>query len=113
MSVYKILRQEEWQALQDAGRLEGSPDDVRDGFVHLSTGAQVPGTLERHFAGGETLWLLEIEEAVLGQDLRWEEAREGELFPHLYRPLEFGDVERAEPPKHSPAALSSSAQVES
>ena len=96
MSVYKILRQEEWQALQDAGRIAGSPDDIRDGFVHLSAGAQVPGTLERHFAGAENLWLIEIEEAVLGEDLRWEASRDGQKFPHLYRALEAGDVARAE-----------------
>lgn len=97
MSVYKILRQGEWQALRDGGRFDGSPDDVRDGYVHLSTGAQVPGTLQRHFLREEGLWLIEIEEAVLGPDVRWEQARDGQRFPHLYRALERGDVERAEP----------------
>jgi uncharacterized protein (DUF952 family) len=97
MSVYKILRHGEWQALRDSGRIEGSPDDLRDGFVHLSTGAQVPGTLQRHFQREEGLWLLEIEEAVLGADVRWEAARGGQHFPHLYRALERNDVLRAEP----------------
>ena len=97
MSVYKILRQDEWRALEAAGRSDGSPDDLRDGYVHLSTAAQVPGALARHFEGEEGLWLLEIEEAVLGADLRWEAARDGEVFPHLYRALEFGDIGRAEP----------------
>jgi uncharacterized protein (DUF952 family) len=97
MSVYKILRAGEWQALQDAGRSDGSPDDRRDGYVHLSTAPQVQGTLGRHFAGDDGLWILEIEEAALGTDLRWEPARGGEPFPHLYRALELRDVERAEP----------------
>ena len=97
MSVYKILRQGEWEILQNAGRTEGSSDDVRDGYVHLSTGAQVPQTLRRHFGGDESLWLLELEEAVLGPDLRWEAARDGERFPHLYRRLERSDIARAEP----------------
>ena len=96
MSVYKILRETEWKSLQGDARSDGSPDDVRDGYVHLSTGSQVPGTLVRHFSGEEGLWLLEIEEAVLGSDLRWEEGGGGDVFPHLYRSLELGDVERAE-----------------
>lgn len=97
MSVYKILRQGEWEILQNAGRTDGSSDDVRDGYVHLSTGTQVPRTLRRHFDGDESLWLLELEEAVLGGDVRWEAARDGERFPHLYRRLELGDVGRAQP----------------
>jgi uncharacterized protein (DUF952 family) len=97
MSVYKILRQGEWEILQNSGRTVGSPDDVRDGYVHMSTGAQVPQTLIRHFTGDESLWLLELEEAVLGADVRWEAARDGDRFPHLYRQLELRDVARAQP----------------
>jgi uncharacterized protein (DUF952 family) len=97
MSVYKILRAEEWTALQKVGRSDGSSDDVRDGYVHLSTAPQVPETLARHFEGEEGLWILEIEEAALGSDLRWEPARDGDPFPHLYRALELRDVQRAEP----------------
>lgn len=95
--MYKILRHGEWEALKNAGRIDGSPDDVRDGYVHLSTASQVPGTLLHHFHPDDGLWLLEIEEAVLGADVRWEASRGGEPFPHLYRALELGDVARAEP----------------
>lgn len=97
MPVYKILRADEWRTLQAAGRSVGSPDDVRDGYIHLSTAAQIEGTLSRHFAGEDGLWLLKIEEAALGSDLCWEPARGGTLFPHLYRVLELRDVARAEP----------------
>jgi uncharacterized protein (DUF952 family) len=97
MSVYKILRQDEWQALQEKGQTKGSSDDVRDGYVHLSTAPQVAGTLLRHFSGEESLWLLEVEQAIVGPDLRWETARDGDKFPHLYRALELGDVARAAP----------------
>ncbi len=97
VSIYKILRQSEWHALQSLGSSNGSPDDIRDGYVHLSKAAQVPRTLVKHFAGEDGLWLLEIEEGPLGQDLRWEKARGGDLFPHLYRALELREVQRAEP----------------
>ncbi|MXY34394.1 MAG: DUF952 domain-containing protein, partial [Boseongicola sp. SB0664_bin_43] len=35
--IYKIFRAEEFEAFEEAGRTAGSPDDVRDGFVHFST----------------------------------------------------------------------------
>lgn len=92
MLIYKILRANEWQALQDAGHSAGAPVDVTDGFVHLSTAQQVAGTLERHFAAEDGLTLLACDAELLGEKLRWEPARNGALFPHLYRPLEMTDI---------------------
>ncbi|MFO1142837.1 MAG: DUF952 domain-containing protein [Amaricoccus sp.] len=90
MLVYKILRAPEWADLQAAGSSAGSPADVADGFVHLSTAAQVAGTLARHFAGERSLVLAALDGDAL--DLRWEPSRGGALFPHLYRPLALADV---------------------
>ena len=39
--IYKILRQAEWTQLQITEVFDGSPDDLRDGFIHLSTAAQL------------------------------------------------------------------------
>ena len=81
--------------LQEArarGRFEGSADDARDGFIHLSAGHQVPGTLERYFAGQRDLVLLAVDPDRLGEGLRWEPSRGGELFPHLYGPLDLDHV---------------------
>lgn len=65
-----------------------SPDDQRDGFVHLSAAHQVRGSLSRHFAAEADLVLLEIPDGRIPVgELRWEPARSGELFPHLYGAL--------------------------
>jgi uncharacterized protein (DUF952 family) len=90
--VYKVLRRSEWHELLETGTFAGSPDDLRDGFVHLSTLEQLPGTLKRHFAGRSDLVLLEISTAVLGDSLRWEPSRSGALFPHLHGVLRKSDV---------------------
>lgn len=41
--------------------------------------------------------LVAVEAGALGDALRWEHARGGALFPHLYRELRLADVARAEP----------------
>lgn len=85
--LYKIVRPPEHAALRASTAWPGSVDDARDGFVHLSTAAQVPGTLARHFAGEPRLVVLRVDGARLGDALRWEVSRGGALFPHLYAAL--------------------------
>ena len=97
MMVYKILRDAEWHALRAAGQTVGAPVDVADGFVHLSTAAQLRATAARHFAGEDHLWLLALEADALGPALRWERSRADALFPHLYAPLRLADVRWAQP----------------
>ncbi|MFT3972559.1 MAG: DUF952 domain-containing protein [Amaricoccus sp.] len=94
MLVYKVLRSAEWAALEAAGESRGAPVDVADGFVHLSTAAQLPGTLAKHFAGETGLVLLAVD---ANAGMTWEPSRGGALFPHLYRPLRRADVVWARP----------------
>jgi len=92
--IFKILRPEAWAAAECAGTVAVEGDDARDGFVHLSAGAQVAGTLARHFADAESLALVAFDASALGDALRWEASRDGALFPHLYGALR-ADAARA------------------
>lgn len=92
MLVYKIFRKEEWEAFQEAGKTAGSVDDIADGFMHFSTAEQAPGTAAKHFSGVAELTLAAVEADGLAPDLRWETSRGGDLFPHLYRPLNLAEV---------------------
>lgn len=85
--IYKVASSEDWQAAREAGVYHGSAADARDGFIHFSTAAQLPGTLAKHFAGREGLVLIAVDVAALGNRLAWEPSRGGDLFPHLYGPL--------------------------
>ncbi len=91
MALFKIFRAAEWAAFEAEGRFAGSADDLRDGFIHLSTGEQLDGTLRRHFAGESGLVVAEVGVAD-DPALKWEVSRGGALFPHLFRPLEQGDL---------------------
>lgn len=86
--IYKICPAPAWREAERQGCYQGSADDRRDGFIHFSTAAQVPGTLNKHFAGQADLFLIAVALEALGDALRWERSRGGELFPHLYAELD-------------------------
>ena len=94
--IYKILRLNEWASFQLQGSFEGSPDDRRDGFIHLSARDQVFGTVKKHFSGAHDLYLLTVDAVPLGEALKWEASRNGMLFPHLYAPLPKDAIIRAD-----------------
>ena len=86
-SIYHICRREEWQAAQAAGHYSGSSQDGADGFIHFSTAAQVEESAARHRARQSGLVLVAVDPEALGAALKWEPARRGGPFPHLYGEL--------------------------
>ncbi|PIO99694.1 DUF952 domain-containing protein [Pleomorphomonas carboxyditropha] len=91
--VYKIAPRPLWEAAEATGVFAGASVDFEDGFIHLSSAAQVRETARLYFAGQNDLLLSGIETAALGEALKWEASRGGDLFPHLYAPLEFSAVD--------------------
>ncbi|KAI8931347.1 hypothetical protein NX059_011686 [Plenodomus lindquistii] len=103
--LYKILPSAPPSPLP--ARLPLSDLDRNDGYIHLSTSEQVPGTADRFFGSVSELWLLKIRYEVLAAgtdgdgavkagnqaEVRWEEAGHG-CFAHLYgADLGSGNVE--------------------
>ncbi len=96
-TIYKILTADEWRAAERSGSYAGSADDVRDGFIHLSTAEQLGGTAAKYFRGKPDLVLAAFEVTSLGPSLKWEPSRGGALFPHLYAQLPTTLALRVEP----------------
>jgi uncharacterized protein (DUF952 family) len=92
MLIYKIFRRPEWDVFRAAGETSGAPIDLADGYIHISTAAQVAETAEKHFAAESDLVLVALNTDALGPALKWEPSRGGALFPHLYRKLTLADV---------------------
>ena len=92
MFIYKILRAEDFAALDRDGETAGAPVDLADGYIHFSTAAQVAGTAARWFATESDLVLVAFDADRLGAALKWEPSRGGALFPHLYRVLKLEEV---------------------
>lgn len=95
--LYKILPGPPPSPLPE--RLPLSDLDKNDGYIHLSTSAQVPGTADKFFAQDTQLWLLRIKYDVLAAgtdgdgkvkadgdgkaELKWEDVGRG-CFAHFY-----------------------------
>ena len=99
-TAYKVLTAEQMAALEADGSFAGAPVDLADGYIHLSTAAQLTETVDKHFAGQHDLHVAAVDLGSFGGSLRWEESRGGQLFPHLYGPLlletviAYGPLER-------------------
>jgi uncharacterized protein (DUF952 family) len=90
--VYKIMSAAELRQMQHDGGFDGSPPDIADGYIHLSCGSQLAATLDKHFSGVDGLMLVAVDLSRLGDTVRWEPARGGQLFPHIHGHLPVGAV---------------------
>ena len=91
--VYKILSAKDHARAKEFGHTD-TDLDARDGYVHLSSKDQVAETLRLHYAGQAGVHLYEFSAEHLGGDIKWEESRGGELFPHLYATLRLTEARR-------------------
>lgn len=96
-TIYKIVPRKLWHAAAETGEFEGAPVDLADGYIHFSTANQLAETAARHFAGQDDLLLVAVDADALGDDLRYEPSRGGDLFPHLYATLRIGAVRWVKP----------------
>lgn len=95
--IFKVCDAAAWAAALRTGIYTGSADDHRDGYIHFSTAGQVEGTLAKYFRGRADLVLLAVPAAALGDHLKFEPSRGGELFPHLYGSLPAASVAWQQP----------------
>jgi uncharacterized protein (DUF952 family) len=86
--IYKLVSRAEWDAAKAAGAFLGAAVDLADGYIHFSTGAQAVETARKYFAGLRDILVVGFDAEALGPGLKWEPSRGGDLFPHLYGPLD-------------------------
>ena len=85
--VYKLLTRHDWMAAEAKGVFEGSAVDQADGFIHFSTAAQATETGRKYFSNVPALVIVGFDDESLGEGLKWEASRGGDLFPPLYGSL--------------------------
>ena len=91
-NVYKILRTSEWEDASRTGLIVTELDQG-DGFIHLSTAAQLAATLSFFFEESDKVTLLQLDMEKIDNDkLVFEEPYPNNgirksAFPHLYSEL--------------------------
>ena len=94
--MYKVCERSLWESAVADGVFHGAEIDLADGFIHFSAANQVVETVAKHFAGRAGLVLISVPTNSFGETLRWEKSRNGDLFPHLYAPLETSRATRVD-----------------
>ena len=89
--IYKIINKNEWHKIKDSGPYLGSSKDLEDGYIHFSGEDQVKSTLKKFFDKQKDLILLKVDTLKLDH-LLWEQASDGNMFPHLYSSLDVSSI---------------------
>ena len=89
--IYKIIDNDEWGKVKLTGTYLGSSKDLEDGYIHFSGEDQVKGTLKKFFYKQKNLILLKVDTLKL-DNLLWEQASDGNMFPHLYSSLDVSNI---------------------
>ena len=80
-----------WEDALANGRYEGDTL-ATEGFIHCSTPEQVVRVADARFRGRKGLVLLAMDSEKVQPEIRYEPAEQGELFPHIYGPLDADAV---------------------
>lgn len=101
-TILHIISRDAWESARQSAEIR-APSLDSQGFIHFSSPRQVTRVADNIFPGVQDLLLLVVDVDKLTAPLRWEppdmpgeEAPPtGELFPHLYGPLNLDAVRAA------------------
>ncbi len=93
-TIYHITLPDAWATAQAGGSYAAASLGT-EGFIHCSTAEQVERSLNRFYTGVPEVLVLAIDPEHLAAELKYERAH-GEMFPHIYGPLNVDAVKRAE-----------------
>ena len=97
--LYHLALADEWErrAAADYDRSTIGRSLADEGFVHCSFAHQVQPTADRFYRGRSDVLLLEIDPAALTSPVKVEDPGGGEVFPHIYGPVNRDAVVRVTP----------------
>jgi uncharacterized protein (DUF952 family) len=84
--ILHIAEQSEWNN-QETDAFYQPSGFAKEGFIHCCSQAQLPGVLQRYYMNRKDLLLLTLDEGRLNARLQYDQAPNGELFPHIYGPI--------------------------
>lgn len=96
MPILHLCRPEEWERALASGDYRTESLET-EGFIHCSTPEQIVATAQRHRKGQQGLLLLVINPERVVPEIRYEEAKNGDAYPHIYGPLNIDAVTAVKP----------------
>ena len=91
MKIYHAIDELEWEEAQKKG-VYNPPSLEKDGFLHTSTTEQLLPTANRKYLEQNELFVLVIDTEKLKPEVVFEEASNGERYPHIYGPVNTDTV---------------------
>jgi uncharacterized protein (DUF952 family) len=83
-----------------------APDSLKaDGFIHASPVDQLTRVANKHFSQFDTVRIVALRADRVVPEIRWETASDGNLYPHIYGPLNMDSAERVVTVKKSADGL--------
>jgi uncharacterized protein (DUF952 family) len=93
--IYHLVLRSLWE--RDPAQPYRAASLAMEGFIHCSYAEQVARSANRFYANATDLLLLTIDPSRLTSPLREEPAGKGDLFPHIYGPIDRDAVLSAVP----------------
>lgn len=93
--IFHIAEEADWTAARASGDYRVSTRGrtlAEEGFVHAARRDQVLGVADAFYADAGPLLLLSIDPARLSAPVRDDEVAPGEVFPHIYGPINLDAV---------------------
>jgi uncharacterized protein (DUF952 family) len=89
--LWHITSPADWEKAQNSGEYRAD-SLLSEGFIHCSTTEQLAATANRFYAGRTDLIALVIDDYKVTAPIRYEDLNAGDLFPHIYGPLNLDAV---------------------
>ena len=86
MFIYHIVLPENWEAVKNNSTY--SAESLKtEGFIHCSYDHQLDGVIERYYSSATELVILKLDVDKLRSKLVSEPSTGGEIYPHIYGPI--------------------------
>ena len=95
MFVYHIVLPEAWEPVKNNSTYSAESLDT-EGFIHCSYDHQLDDVIERYYSTAPELVILKLDVNKLTSKLVSEPSTGGEVYPHIYGPINLDAVETAE-----------------
>ena len=85
--IYHLILEVDWERARPTGEVR-PPSLAEEGFIHCSQDeAQMLAVANRLYTGIDSLLTLEVDTGRLSCPVKCELSRSGEIYPHIYGPL--------------------------